>query len=281
MGDVLPMKDKNIMIDKKIYIPFGLEIEAENIPFDEGKRVLRHKIDEHWIIGDDRSLDNGGIELSSPLIPNTKDAFIQLKKIASTLEHLNATYTHASLQINLDAYQFTCNDILYLLKLFSIYENIIYCFSTGEDDYIRISAGSNASPLARLFKSEYEENIINSYRPFINNKLFALSLKTKTQSKDDPIKVIEFRTPNGTSNFNLWMNYIVFFSAFLKCIEKNNFDKKYIDYLFRREKFMKTFDDYIAIDEIGANELANLIYQDEVEKDYFYSQYFEKKIKSR
>lgn len=271
------------MINKRIYIPFGLEIEAESIPFDEGKRVLQHKLDDRWIIGDDRSLDNGGIELSSPLISNTKENFIALKKIAKTLEYLNATYKHASLQINLDAYQFNNDDIIDLLKIFSIYENIIYRFSTGEDDRMRESATDNAMPLGNLFREFYSMNFFknDNYLVFKNNKSYALSMKTKTKSKNDPIKVIEFRTPNGTSNFYLWMNYIVFFSSFLKCIEKKRYDRKYIDYLFFRNKFLSSIDECVTIDEKKAIDFANLIFQDEIEKDYFYYQYFDKKIKTR
>lgn len=74
------------------------------------------------------------------------------------------------------------------------------------------------------------------------------------------------------------MNYIVFFSSFLKCIEMKKYDKEYIDYQFVKTKFADNLDELLAIEEYKAVELANLIYQIEVEKDVFYSQYFDKKI---
>lgn len=277
----LEKQSSNKTIDKNIYIPFGLEIETENIPFDEGLRVLRHKVSDKWIIGDDRSLDRGGMELSSPIITNVKESFIALKKIAETLKYLNATYDHASLQVNLDALKFTKDDIIYLLKIFSVYENIIYRFSSGEDEFIRSCVNLHASPLGRLFKERHNRNSLDSYCIFINNKSYALSLKTKTINEKDPIKVIEFRTPNGTSNYYLWMNYIIFFSSFLKCIEKKKYDKEYIDYLFNEGCLVDSLNEYNVIDEKKAIEFADLIYQDNIEKDYFYNQYFDKIIKKR
>lgn len=270
-------------IDKKIYIPYGLEIETENIPYDDGKRVLRHKVDEGWDIGTDRTLINGGLELTSPVLPNNKETIIRLKKISKTLEFLNPTFDNASLQINFKADYFTNDDIINLLKMFSIYENIICRFCTGVNNSMRKSISGYASPLGGLFRYNYNTNAIKeeSYVRLKNNKSLALSLKTLTENIKDSIKVIEFRTPNGTDNFYLWMNYIIFFSSFLTIIKNRKYDEEYINYLFYRESFAKTINDLVSVDEKKATEFANLIYQSEAEKECFYSQYFDKKIRTR
>ena len=268
-------------IDKSIYIPYGIEIEVEGIDYDEGVKVLRHKITDDWRIKTDRSLDNGGIELVSPVLTNTKENIIILKKIASTLEFLGAKFEHASFQINFDAYDFTNDNIIYLLKIFSIYENVIYRFSSGVNESMRHNI-NYALPLGRIFYYKYNNSDIQeSYNIFINNKSFALSLKTKSRNCDDPIKVVEFRTPNGTCSFYLWMNYIVFFSSFLKCVKTRKYDKEYIDHLFSRMELFEHIDELIRVDEVKANEFAHLIYQSDAEKECFFRQYYDKKILTR
>lgn len=121
----------------------------------------------------------------------------------------------------------------------------------------------------------------NSYYRLINNEKYAISFKTLTRAKDDPIKVIEFRTPNGTVDFNLWMNYVVFFSSMLTMIRKRKYDKEVIDKSFSKLKLINSLDILLEIDESKAREFANLIYISEDEKNIFYSQYFEKKILKR
>lgn len=267
------------IIDKSIYSPYGIEIEAEGIEFELGTRVLGHKITDDWNIKIDNSLTDGGIELASPVLDNTKENIIRLKKIASTLEFLGATFKNASFQINFDAYDLTSNDIIYLLKIFSIYENVIYRFSTGIDSTLRQTVRDFAFPISKAFFYLYNNCRVkeDSYSQLINDKSLAISLKTKTKNDNDPIKVIEFRTPNGTSDFYLWMNYIVFFSSFLTCIKNKKYDREYIDYLFDIMEF-KTVEDLIRIDEVKANEFAQLIYQSDIEKECFFKQYYDKQI---
>ena len=40
-------------ITPSIFIPYGLEIELENVEFEYGKRVISHKIPENWKVGID------------------------------------------------------------------------------------------------------------------------------------------------------------------------------------------------------------------------------------
>lgn len=271
------------IIDKRIYIPYGIEIEAESIPFDNGKRVISHKIDDTWLLKSDDSLIDKGLEISSPVLSNDKDTLVRLKKLAKTLDYLGATFNNASLQLNFDYLNKSDDDIIYLLKVFSIYQNVICRYSTGIDDSLRKSFFDYAIPLGDLFRYRFRTNAIkiDSYRRFINNKSFSLSLKTLTKKNQDPIKVIEFRTPNGSSNYYLWMNYIIFFSSFLTSVNKNQFDRDYVDYSFDHLVFADSLDKLIAIDEDKACELADIIFITDEEKDCFFKQYFDKTIRIR
>ncbi|MBO5475067.1 MAG: amidoligase family protein [Bacilli bacterium] len=278
MQDYLNRKN----IDKRIYIPFGLEIEMEGIEYEKGFRALSHKITDDWKVTTDRSLIAGGIELVSPVLDNTKESITRLKKISSTLDFFGATFERASFQLNFDAYNLSNNDIIYLLKIFSIYENVIYRFSTGINESMRSSI-SYALPISSVFSSSYKDysDTKESYDSLINNKSFALSLKTLSRNNNDPIKVIEFRTPNGTSNFYLWMNYIVFFSSLLTTIINKKYDAEYIDYIFLGMNFFQSMEEMLKVDEKRAKELADLIFNCEEEKDIFYSQYFDKIVRTR
>ncbi len=262
------------VIDKRIYIPYGLEIEAENISFDLGKRLFEHKVNEEWTIGTDRSLMNCGLELSSPVLPNNKEPIIKLKKIAKTLSFLKPTFEHASLQLNFSVSEEMQSSIVPLLKMFYVYQDIIYRFSTGVDDKLRSIVDICAFPLLIKDRLTRVDEIL------INNKFLGVSLKTLTKNKKDSIKAIEFRTPNGTDHFYLWMNYIVFFSSFLTCIKNKTYDREYINYLFNEIVYdANHLENSVKIDERKAIEFANFIYKDEIEKECFYTQYFDKKIK--
>lgn len=273
-GVVMALVDKKI-ITPKIYIPYGIEIELESVSYDEGEKVIRHKIPDTFKIKTDNSLNNGGIEIVSNVLDNTKDNIIMFKKLSKTLKYLGATYENASFQINLDAYDFSEDDILNTLKMYSVYENIIYRFSMGLDNKIRDSVGEYAIPIGEHFYYKYHTNAIkySRYLRYINNKSFGISLKTLTHDKKDSIKVIEFRTPNGTSEYKLWINYITFFSSFLKIIKSNKFDEEKINYKFEKLNFSKS-SDLFKIDEELANELADMIFVDEIDKDNFKNQYF-------
>ena len=265
---------KNI-ITPEIFIPYGVEIELENVSYNEGERVIAKKVPKSFNIGVDNTLDYGGIEIRSSVLENTKENIVMFKKLSKTLKFLGATYDSASFQTNLDAYDFSEDDILNFLKMFSVYENIVYRFSLGEDNHIRESAGDYAHPIRSHFYAKYNSNAKkrDRYLRYINAKSFSISLKTLTTYKKDPVKVIEFRTPNGTSDYRLWLNYITFFSSFLNCVKTKCFDKELIDYKFENLTGLLQ-KDLFSIDEGNANELADMIFKDQVDKDNFKEQYF-------
>ncbi len=266
-------------ISKEIFVPFGIEIEMEGIDFEKGKFEICHNVDKNWKMGTDSTLIREGIELSSPVLSNEQETFEKLKKLAKKLETLNVTFQNASFQVNLDADSFRCIDFVNLLKMFSIYENIIYQFSMGEDQNIRESAYEYAAPIGQRFYDKYHSHaqIKDSYQRFINNKAMSISLKRTPKKVDDPIKIIEFRTPNGTYSYDLWFNYITFFSAFLTYVKNKNFDKEKIDYLFEQKNFLTCMQTLEKIDEKKAIQLAELIFTNEEDKSSFYKQYVYRK----
>lgn len=261
-------------ITPSIFIPYGLEIELENVEFEYGKRVISHKIPENWKVGIDRSLLKDGIEISSDVFSNTKEEIVLLKKLSKTLEHLGATFEHSSVQINLDAYDLNDDDILNLLKMYSVYENVNYRFSLGKEDVLRDNIMIYARPIQEHFHSKYHVREGSfRYARYINARTYGIKLKTLTKNDKDSIKVIEFRTPKGCSDYRLWLNYITFYSSLLSYVKGSNFDKELIDYKFENMKFVP-ISEMTHIDEKSANELSDMIFLDDIDATNFKEQYF-------
>ena len=76
---------KNI-ITPEIFIPYGVEIELENVSYDEGERVIAKKVPKSFKIGVDNTLDYGGIEIRSSVLENTKENIVMFKKLSKTLK---------------------------------------------------------------------------------------------------------------------------------------------------------------------------------------------------
>lgn len=279
----MELKSKKI-ITNEIYIPYGLEIEAESIPYEEGKRVLSHKVEADWKIGVDNTLIDQGIEISTPVLTNKKENYTRLKKIASTLKFLKATFKNASFQINFDIMDLKQEKILDLLKMYAVFEHIVYRFSRGNHENLRKNIFDWTCPISNLFFDRYQMNAqdYDKYKRFINTKTFGISLKTRTRNISDPLLLVEFRTPDGCDDYDIWMNYITFFSAFLTYVKGSNYDKSYIDYMFNKKYFITT-DRLTDIDEVGALKLASMIYTNEEDKENFYKQYFSenKRVRNR
>lgn len=264
---------KRKQISKEIFIPFGIEIEAEGIPYDNSKRVINHKVDDKWSIKTDRSLQDGGVEIVSPVLTNDIVVWKQLRKLSETLKFLSPTFDQSSFQVNLDAFNLSEEEIIDFLKLYSVYEKVIYGFSKGFDQHLRKDM-SYAEPISYEFYQQYHKKPrFRCYHEFINNKRFSISLKTKTRSIHDKIQVIEFRTPNGTDDAFLWQNYITCFSAMLKHITSRMFDPEKIDFLFSKCFYRPSLDSLETVDEKKGIEFAELIFTNDMDKTCFYKQY--------
>lgn len=172
----------------------------------------------------------------------------------------------------------TDEDIINLLKLYSIYENVIYRFSRGNFPVLRKQKNvfKYARPIGKIFSDKYfsHDDLFSKYERLINSKAFGLSLKTLTTNLYDPIKVVEFRTPNGTDNYDIWINYILFFSSLLIYVKSRQYEKDYIDYMFDRREIINDIDKLVEVNENKAKKLANSIFKNEVARAQFYDQYF-------
>lgn len=296
---------KKIMIDaynedmpirRKINIPehvnFGLEIENNGLSnikaINDAERVI-YNLSPELQVKDDRSLSiinmsktvEQGFEVVTPVMHAKKDDIELLKKLSSTLKHIGPKYNLSSFQINFDD-NLTDEERLYLLKLYTYYEPVIARFCRGKDQYLRsgvnIYAGAIYYKILNSIKLfDHPKEIVDT---FTNNKMLAINFKNR------PIRLIEFRLPNGTNEYTLWFNYINAFYNLLKAAKEKRIPEKDLDALLMKMKeHYNTNYQYqykqFPVKEDLASDFAYTIFDDKEDGIYFLQQYLgeEKELK--
>lgn len=265
-------------------INFGLEIENNDFnSYNEcsnAERIIKN-IDSRLYVHDDESLryidDNGkiklGLEVSTPILQNKKEDLILLKKLSKTLKYINPKYNISSFQVNLDD-NLNFEERLELLKVYAYYEKVIMRFCRGNDKTLRECSGIYSYYIyyELLRELQNEKSIEEKLETFTERKMYGINLKDRRR------RIIEFRSPNGCNDLELWLNYINTFYYLVDAVSKKKYDKELIDFNFCKEH--KTFDDeYLynykcfSIHEKLAIDFVNTIFTNELDKLYFLKQY--------
>ena len=250
----------------------GLELELENVDIGTVHQTIITELGHNWITKvDDSLLKGNSAEIVTPVLQNRKQTWMLLKKLGELLERLNPTYDNCSFQVNFDGKLLPkLEDRVRFIKLYAMYEDIIYRFSQGEDNKYRDSLETYASPIILALKGcqGYGKDTIIDY--FSDNKRYGLVFKTN--GKD----LIEFRTPNATSNPILWQNYITTFYYLIKFSTSNKYPKKEIDEYI--DKFMSIYllERYSVPRIDKALKLSNMIFPHKQDQLYFMHQYIGK-----
>lgn len=250
----------------------GLELELENVDIGIVHQTVITELGHNWITKVDDSLLKGtSAEIVTPVLQNRKQTWILLKRLGELLKRLNPTYDNCSFQVNFDGKLLPkLEDRVRFIKLYAMYEDIIYRFSQGEDNKYRDSLETYASPIILALKGcqGYGKDTIVDY--FSDNKRYGLVFKTN--GKD----LIEFRTPNATSNPILWQNYITTFYYLINFATSNKYPKKEIDEYI--DKFMSIYllERYSVPRMDKALKLSEMIFPYKQDQLYFMHQYIGK-----
>lgn len=131
------------------HVNFGLELELDKIDPDRVYKLVKSEIGNDWQVKSDVTLTEGkSAEIVSPILHNDKDTWIMLRKVSDLLYQLDADYDKCSFQVNYDGYFLpSVQEKLDFLKFFSMYEDIVYRFSKGEDCEYRYSLEIYAHPI--------------------------------------------------------------------------------------------------------------------------------------
>jgi hypothetical protein len=161
----------------------------------------------------------------------------------------------------------TIDDKFRFLKLYAMYEDIIYRFSKGEDLNYRDSLEEYASPIILNLKQIIPYGADAAIELFSDTKRRGVVFKTKEKN------LIEFRTPNATHNPVLWQNYITTFYYLLMFTTSRKYNEKEIDKYI--DTFYKTYllEGYEKENKPKALKLSNMIFHNSTDKVNFMHQY--------
>ena len=172
-------------------------------------------------------------------------------------------------------------NLLTLLKIYLLYEHIIYRFSYGDDLSSQVSMSLYSKELSNLLydfikgneiTNDFNKNI-DILRKKVIKKDHALNINKKNQVlKTDSIS---FKMYNSKTNIFVIQNYINLVLNLIERIKNDDIDNSYLDdkllnYDYNFYKTENYKDSYYS----DALEFCDLVFLDDIDKDYFLRQYF-------
>ncbi len=271
-------------------ITFGFELEFEDANTGEIRYELRkNKLLDDWHLVGDVSLDNGA-EIDSPIL---RDDFIywnELKKVCNIVKENAIIGNNSAGHIHIGAQILGSNPINWhnFLKLWAVYEKIIFRFLYGEQLTARKSLKIYAYPVREMFIEEYLKIKVVMERMNVSPDLIIDKVKSDLGEQAvnfanciydslDEFKysnTIEFRCPNGTLEPIIWQNNLNLLVNILMYSKSRKFDDNTIN--LRENKNKDDFNDLEWYDEIyliDALELSDMIFNNNLDKLYFLRQY--------
>lgn len=264
-------------------ITFGVEIEAEDCKFN----IIKNKINilfpnNSWTVKCDETLKNG-IEIASPLLHNEEGYFKDLNAVCLILNEYAQIFEHCGGHIHIGAHIFEGKKqyILNLIKLWAVYENIIYRFGYGEFLSNRPEIEVFAKPIRNKLLKSYDK-LIEEKHLSIEDIIDEVSLRRKQAINFDNAtnfsqvryrNTIEFRNPNGTLNPVIWQNNINFFVNLIKYAKSDRFDLDLIERRLKTQGIGMNLKLYNEIYLEQALELSDMIFDNNLDKIYFLRQY--------
>lgn len=271
-------------------ITFGLELEHENIS-KISKRAYTDKFyrlnlfNEDWRLDEDGSLNNG-FEIISPIL---KDTIKNWKDLSVICEFINkyaevGPHTAGHVHVGTQVLGYKLNDWLKFLKLWAVYENIIYRFTYGE--YLTKLFGiTYCEPYAVNFLGM--SNTYNNYSYLDIESLIGHLSRNRSQAVNfqnvdyyskrfEDGNTIEFRCPNGSLNPVVWQNNVNLFISLLKYSKSKNFDFDTIEKRNLMDLYAVSSKRYKLYDQIflpQAIEFCDLVFKKNIDKIYFLKQY--------
>lgn len=263
------------------YITFGLELEFEKamIKYIENK-LIEKSLHNNWNLKNDSSLKNGA-EINSPILKDTSNSWNDLKKVCSIVEN-NATIGLSSgghIHVGTQVIGSKTESWLNFIKLWSVYENIIYRFVYGDFLNPRSSMVKYASPMAKKFWKDYQKlkeyDISYIISKISHTRYQSVNFNNVRDFNNISNKnTIEFRCPNGTINPTIWQNNVNLFVNILLYAKST----RYNDDIIQNRRNINE-DKYSELSWYGeiylqqALELCDMLFTNNFDKVYFLRQY--------
>ena len=264
-------------------ITFGFEIEFEQTNTQKVKTLINKFFpNSDWKCDYDDSLLDG-VEIISPILNDTNSTWRDLKNVCQIGKENGKVSQNSGAHVHVGAHIFNAqkDSFLNFIKLWSIYENIIFRFSYGEFLTPRMSINKYAEPVSFNMYELYK-NILNVKTdtdllynlPKTRNHAVSFQ-NTNNLTIFEEKNTIEFRCPNGTLEPAIWQNNANLFISLLKYSIDGNFNDDIVEKRrrildFECQPSLKIYDD-IYFEQ--ALELCDLIFKRNIDKIYFLRQY--------
>ena len=234
-------------------------------------------------------LSNNHLIVNTPVFTDTPEFYEELKDCLDTLKEKGTTLNPNKgihVHTNLSILENDNRHLLTLLKIITLYENIIFRFGFGESDRsnINLETYSKAvSPLVFKYIRSFDitkpfEEHIHELQKILICKSYAINFHNKDKSVSND--TIEFRMFNGTFDLTTIQNYVNFVGNVMYQIVKNRVDLDVLDYSLDTYDIKKySLDKYSDFDPSGAVELSEVIFDKREDQARFLKQYIFKKKK--
>ena len=251
---------------------FGLELELDKVNLLEVRELVGRNIGGDFSVKNDKSLTTGmNAEINTPVLRNSKATWELLKRMGELLKKINASYDCCSFQVNFDGSLLpSVEDRVKFLKIYAMYEDIVYRFSKGEDLSYRDSLEEYASPIILTLKGVLSINNDAVVEMFSNQKRYGICFKTKD------CDLIEFRTPNMTDNVCLWQNYVTFFYYLLNLVHSGKINMREVDEYINCYSRIYILENYEKEKEEKALQLSKKLFCNSTDRINFMHQYLGK-----
>lgn len=280
-------------------VPFGIEIEFAGASFEKVKTDIKklfvypieeqdNKVNKYdkWKVVKEATVQNHisftnieGGEINTPILHNTKQDWEDLKRVCTLLKN------EKNIRINLDcsvhihtdkSIYTTLKELTNLVKLWIVYEPIIYRFGFGDIKTKRNMLDKFAKPyvgnenikqlVEKINHVETIEELMQATRYDRKNGLNLTNI-----IRDDKT-TIETRVYNPTLNEEIIQNYTRFNQNFLNYAKTENFDEEFINY--KLDNYQEIYiDNQLKEDFNQAQELMELIIKNEIDRLKLLRQY--------
>lgn len=257
----------------------GMEIEFEKANLKDVRKKFNQYLEGEWKAVFDGSVSDSfldvikGGEINSPIITNKMYEWAELETVCEILKNEGAEITeYCGGHVHIGKNIIKLESYMNFIKLWYLYEPIIFRFCYGEynrgRDLINFYAHALRINLWNIITSEekykYSSQIINYLGKDRN-------LCVNFQNIFSKKKTFEFRCPNSSLDPAIWQNNVNFFAHLLDKSNDIEIDKDKLAYEIKNYDLKQS--DYIKIDMNEAIELADIIFDNEIDKLYFLRQY--------
>lgn len=263
-------------------VTFGLEIEFENAMLQRIKDQLRNAFNGSWRVSTDGSLYKGG-EISTPILHDKEETWKDVKKVCRIVNASARIGERSGGHIHIGAHVLGNKPESWInfIKLWSVYENIIYRFSYGDFLTARSSLMQYAPPLSKSLwdiskKTSIDKKLSEIIYDITAGKYNGVNFRQVSSDCQNfsVDNTIEFRCPNGTLEPVVWQNNVNFFVNLLNYCKDIKFDNDKLErrYSINTAKLYK-IDMYNEVYLDQALELCDIIFNNNLDKVYFLRQY--------